>query len=263
MAYPFKTTGPEDPADLAGVRRDVHWALQIAASPPVEQRFVTYEPERALFQSEPLPKSGARAALRVADLSVVALDGQGREEAVFPLDGATLDEGMSWMSTQLTRLEGDDVACKRPEGILPFHPVARGGLFLLTERENLVHLSRWCHNGFAVVDRQRAARKPDAELRCWANGPYLSFPFGALDDPETVHAGFCLGDRHVAAPYFFVMARGARRVEYEGPGMWMKVPGEFTGTVLPGGDVVVAGDASAQEDLVKKFFEASLQAVNG
>jgi hypothetical protein len=272
MSQAFKSVGPEDPNELAHACRDVHWALQIPAGvgsalpsePYAAQTNLTFS-SGGVLQSRPLPKSGARGGLRLTDLHVLALDADGAEKASFALDGNTLDEGFGWLSEQLGALEGGDVPCARPEGIIPFHPVARGGLFLLTDREPLLQLVRWFESADSVLADMRAAHDGASALQVWPGGPYFSFGTGADDDDASAHVGFCPGDRTFAAPFFFVQApKGSppdRR--YDGPGMWMHIPGQFTGAVLPGPDVVGAGDAAAQEKLVRTFLGAGLATVEG
>lgn len=80
-----------------------------------------------------------------------------------------------------------------------------------------------------------------------------------LEPKDRIDVGFSPGDNTFGAPFLFVRCPdGPARPVYDGPGLWMRIKDQFTGAVLPGPDVVAAGDAAAQHELVRAFFQAAL-----
>jgi hypothetical protein len=265
----FEAVGHPAPSALGPTRVELHWAAQVPAAaaralvvpaPDDSHTSLEWLAGRALLAGVPTP-SGLRAALRPADLTLLALGQDDAPVAEMPLAGRTLDEALRWM-TQALRARAD-VELDRPRYEMPHHPVAEGARFA-DDRASAarVELARW----YAAADhvlRTVARDAPGASaVRCWPHHFDIATLLpGSSGAGSTVGVGLSPGDPSYPEPYFYVtpwpsppnpsppsLPAGAR---------WHR-EGWF-GAVL-GGDVVVAAEPSARGAVVGGFIDSAVRA---
>lgn len=212
---------PPDPRRLAEARLLLHWAAQPASAPG--KRLLPRQPDFSeqsfqywdglLVQGEVPAAMPFRSALRLADLSLVLIDGSPGEVQILdelPLSGQTLEEAFAWIETETAgRLDRPlESPFERP-GEMPAHPVRTGEPFPSADLEALAELDR----GFAASHRALSAlagRTPGASpVRCWPHhfdlATLITVQAGATpEEARTVGAGFSPGDGGRPLPYFYV-----------------------------------------------------------
>lgn len=212
---------PLDPRRLAEARLLLHWAAQPAAA--AGKRLLPHQPDYGeqsfeywgglLVQGEVAAAMPFRSALRLADLSLVLVDGSPGEVRILdelPLPGRTLEEAFTWIETEAAgRLDRPlESPFERP-GEMPAHPVGTGEPFPPADLEALAELDR----GFAASHRALSAlagRTSGASpVRCWPHhfdlATLITVEAGATpEEARTVGAGFSPGDGGRPLPYFYV-----------------------------------------------------------
>jgi hypothetical protein len=155
--------------------------------------------------THPLP-DGMRLGLRIADLTLVLLDGGARAE--LPLDGRADPEVCTWLGRQLAAKGLDAKGLDAPSPYaMPWHVIAVGARYSLDEQgEALAAHAAWFANANAAlagVQKELAARKLKAPpVRCWPH----HFDLDTLVDlgrGRTMGIGYCPGDEFCDEPYFY------------------------------------------------------------
>src|SRR5215831_12224905 len=105
----FEALGLPAPRSLTRARVELHWAAQLPAA--AGRSLITPAPDDShtslewlagprMLASGRLP-GGLRAALRPADLMLVALDPTGTTADELALEGRTFDEALGWLAGRL------------------------------------------------------------------------------------------------------------------------------------------------------------------
>ncbi len=243
-------------AALRDARLQVHHAAQLAAAPG-----------KALAEPEPdwghtalvwlagagalagPPIGGRRAALRPADLMLLLVDGDGREQAARPLAGTDLAGGLAWLAD----LFGAELPPIRKD--IPPHPVAGGAPFALSHPGAFREIHRLFAGTAAILDG-----RPGGPVRCWPHHFDIA-RLHVLDpslDPEearSVGYGMTPGDDQYPDPYWYVTPW-----PYPDPAALADLPAGawhtegWVGGVLHAAEVVPAVD---QRAVVEGFFAAA------
>jgi hypothetical protein len=136
---------------------------------------------------------GHRAALRVADLAIVAEGG-----AVLPLAGKTLDEGTRWLADRL-----GVPALMRPVHDLPVHPIATGAPFSGDDAPARLEIARWLATADTVLRTIASENEPASAVRLWPHHFDIATLL-SLGEGRTIGVGLSMGDASYAEPYFYV-----------------------------------------------------------
>jgi hypothetical protein len=261
----WQNLGRVAPAALADTRAQLHWAAQVLAACAdrwIEPRAddghtaMEWDAARGALVGQATP-SGARLALRVADLTLI-----GREE--LPLTGHSLPEAMSWADRQLAAAAGEAPrGAAAREYDMPAHAVAQAAPFA-PDGEALAELARWYADGDLVL-RDIAARDEGATaVRCWPH----HFDIAAIlyldrdrppESARQIGFGLSPGDQHHAEPYFYVTPSPIE-VDVTFPplpsgGRWQR--SGFTGAVLLASDLLQQGPPDGQHERARAFFDAA------
>lgn len=271
---------PRTAAGLTHARNRLHWAAQIPASigytfarpeadwshTSLTGRFVDDAYVLVSWPAEDI--AGMRAGLRLHDVTLLAFDAAHVPIATFALEGTTLEDGYAWLAAQVQR-HGAPAAkpLVRPDHELPHDDVADGAPFTF-ERPACRALADW----YACAEhtlRVVVPRYPEASpIRCWPHHFDLATLL-TLDpecDPEvarSIGAGFVPGDSSYGEPYFYVTPwpypEAPKLPMLEG-GHWHE-EGWF-GAVLPGSELLDAGDAPEQVAYLLQFLESAIEAAH-
>ncbi|MDX1577069.1 MAG: hypothetical protein R3266_01235 [Gemmatimonadota bacterium] len=272
----WKPLGSVAPPALGPTRIELHWAVAAveqvgkALVPKAEDlRHLALRWDEGLEALVTAPvKTGARAALRPATASLLALDADGRTVEGWVLTRRKLVEALAWVRARFTALTGEKPDWPALRDDLPASPLAEGGSFSAAGPAHH-ELARWFADAAAVLEPVAAEHDPAGPVLCWPHHFDIAtrLDFEPEADPEqarSVGLGLSPGDGDLSEPYFYVLpwpepdAGGLRALD--GPGE--AVTEGFVGWRLPGSDLV-ALDGSAQEEAARRFLREGLSAAKG
>ena len=218
---PWRRLDDQDPATLEETRRLAHWAVQlvcpvgsqlVSPAPDYSHTALTWLDEPGLLATHPVGAARWRAALRVADLTVVLTDADGRTTDALPLAGRTLEEGLEWINQMVaSRVDGvPDKALELVGYTMQAHPVKDGARFA-GDPEKLAALEHWFRNAAHLLEAVRAEESAAGPVRCWPHHFDIA-TLATFDGPEVdaEHArslgfGMSPGDDTYAQPYWYVL----------------------------------------------------------
>ncbi|MCB9931974.1 MAG: hypothetical protein H6841_00970 [Planctomycetes bacterium] len=266
------------PDALAEARLQAHYAVQALAAAgssllkPTEDDSHTacewYDRVQSLVGGE-IP-GGLRAALRLRDLRLLLLTKDGVELASTPLEGRTLQQGITWLAASLTEQSGAlRPALKPPAYQLPEHPLAGEAAFQVPAA-SASELATW----YANADRALqfvAAREPEAlQVRCWPHHFDMATllkldPYQPREKARTIGVGMSPGDDAIRQPYFYLTPWPYPKTDnlpgLTGGGTWHRKG--WTGAVLTGAKLVSADSAERQVETLTGFIDSALSACRG
>jgi hypothetical protein len=220
MAY--ERLGSVAPTGLVAARIQLHWAAQLAAA--VGNRLLPARPDDShsslewlrdggVLAGEPTPTGPRlRSALRVADLTLLLLDGSGEELDGWALDGRTLTAAVGWLNDAVARALGNPPAnpltLRRYDG-MPDHAVAASGGVFDVGADALAELARWYANADRTLRAIASSRSDGSPVRCWPHhfdiATLLTLE-GSGEEARTIGVGMSPGDGSYAEPYWYVNA---------------------------------------------------------
>jgi hypothetical protein len=287
----WKVLGNVDAQHLVNARLQLHWAALLAAT--VGKRLLPPQPDfsqqsfewieraggasgggGALVQGEVAGPRPFRIGIRLADLTLVLLDGEGAALRELKLSGQTVAEAHAWLAAEIDNLlEAPlDPPLESP-GLsteMPAHPVGTGRRFTLADSAPFAEVACWFANADGML-REIAARESGASpVRCWPHHFDLAtlIPLETGTTPEslrTVGAGLSPGDGGRAVPYFYVTLwpypkspKASELPALAGGGTW-NTEG-WMGAVLEAGAISTAGSGEGQEGQVREFLASAVAA---
>lgn len=273
----WQTLGQPPPSTLGEARGQLHWAAQVIASvgytlvEPVPDwshtSLVWHDALGALASQLTSNPPHFRAALRLADLTLLLLDEQGNTYSTFALDGRTLDEGYAWLASAIAALTNAETppSLVRPDHEMPAHPTGEGAPFSLERPETFAELARWFANADRVLQALSASIPEAVAVLVWPHHFDIALEFASPSEKEaeaaqTIGVGMEPGDAYYAEPYWYITPGPApddpNRPPLEGEGFW-RTEG-WLGAVLTGSTLVAAGGAKEQAERVQAFIRSVL-----
>lgn len=215
-------TGAPSPGRLSDARLQLHWAAQIVAAvghnllparPDDSQSNLGWSARYDALVGH-LVAGELRAGLSLPDLRLLLLDPHDRLLCDRPLDGRTLNDGLSFFTSATTQISGSPPAAplKLRDYQMPPHPVAEGESFSLSDRAAFAELARWYAVARSAVAGAIGAFPKTSPLRCWPH----HFDLAALieldpgQSPErarTIGVGLSCGKAWRRAQVFFTISR--------------------------------------------------------
>jgi len=272
----WQRLGQVDPADLRGARLQAHWAAQVLSAagetfaphvPDTSHTAMVWDADGGALVGRTLPDAGGcRIALRVADLVLLLLAGDGTALAELALAGHTLAQAYRWTGDTVARhtRAARARALVHPGYELEPHPLASNGRF---ERDpGLPELARWYANAALALRRLERETPSAGEVLCWPHhfdmATLLTLEVDRAGDAvRTVGVGFSPGDDFIRMPYWYVN-HGPETDRTDLPvlaeGEWFT--DGWIGAVLRGDALVAAGDASDQEGRLRAFLASAVPA---
>jgi len=267
--------GQVAPRDLRGAREQAHWAAQVIAA--TGETFCAHEADTshtsmgwdtalAGLVGRALPGEAAcRIGLRVPDLALCLLGSDGVPRAELPLAGRTLPEAYRWISEAIRAATHGalDKPLIHPGFELPEHALAHGGRF--AREPGLAELARWFGNADGALRRLAQQTRGAGPVLCWPHHFDIASLIGIETGQDgraarTVGAGLSPGDASIDEPYLYVNhspATSRRALPPLAAGEWIRE--RWVGAALRGGQIVAAGDAAAQEGLLRAFLASAVQ----
>ena len=206
--------GAVPPADLVGARLEAHWTAQIASA--FGTTLLTRAPDDSHTSLEWLDghgalasqaARGARAGLRIADLTLLVVRGDD-VEADHPLEGQTIEDGLGWLSDVAARVSGEAQHLAWGDYDLPERKGGASGP-VAVDRAALGELARWYSCADSILRGLVARTENASAVRCWPHhfdiATLISLgPGEGGKEPRTVGVGMTPGDSSYAEPYFYV-----------------------------------------------------------
>jgi len=260
---------PSQATLLTDARGQTHHAAQFATAAGIS--YLQHEADDSHTNLEWLPALGAlashvvpgtnpfRLAVRVADLTLLVLDGGGAVTSSIALHGQTIAGAAAWIRARLTELGADGRRYTLSRHyVIPAHPVGDGAAFDTSDRTNFEQLSRW----FAcAADELTALRSSTgaSDVRCWPH----HFDIAVLIDlgaGRSIGVGLEPGDGYYDEPYFYVNMHpqppaAALTAGLDGNGRWHTR--EWIGAVLPGSRVI---NGDGQRTQISAFLHSAVTA---
>ncbi len=279
MTNEWRTLGNPPPESLSDARLQLHHCAQIAAAVGI----FLLEPESddghtnlgwsddlgALVSHATADERPFQAAIRVADLTLLLLDSDGRAANRFPLSGTKLHQGYEWLASAIETFTGKPPsnAIAPPPFDLPFHPVAVDETISGEPKEALEELARWFSNADQVLRRVSSERENASDVRCWPHHFDIAAtiqidPHESPEQARSIGLGMTPGDSSYPEPYYYVSPYPApkdpERPRLSGGGEW-HTEGWF-GAALPATKLLEGGSGSEQGRRTQRFLESAIEA---
>jgi len=281
LALPTSTITPVLGPALHDARLQLHHAAQLAAAagisflaPRTDDSHTTLEwipSVRALASALVEAEKPFRVAVRPHDLSLLLLDGTGREQRAMSLHAQTLSAAAQWLARGVASRGAPKVRFTLDRHYeIPDHPVAHGAPFDATSVQYFDELSRWFGQGWLVLEGLRESTSAATAVRCWPHHFDITtlIPLerngGAIT--KSIGVGLEPGDSSYDEPYWYVNAYPAPEIRGDstlpalaGGGQWHRR--DWIGAVLRA--QVMPADAQAQECAVRDFIASGVAAFRG
>jgi hypothetical protein len=268
--------GQVAPRVLGGAREQAHWAAQVIAA--TGETFLAHEDDTShtsmswdaglsALVGRPLPGEAAcRIAVRVPDLSLCLLGPGDAPRAELALDGRSLADAYGWASEtiRVATRGAHDRPLLHPGFELPEHPLAKDGRF--ARDPGLTELARWFGNVDAALRKLARRTRGAGPVLCWPHHFDIATrieiePGRSGHAARTVGAGLSPGDASIDEPYLYVNhwpPTSRRALPPLVAGEWIREG--WVGAALRGSQLVAAGDAAAQEGLLRAFLASAVSA---
>ena len=208
----WRNIGSVDAKRLAQSRLEAHWAAQLASAfgttlhePCPGDAHTNLEWLEGHDALASRPVGDYRAALRVADLSLMVLRGNDAIVAL-ELEGQTVESGLAWLSEAAQTSYGTSTLLAWGNYQLPER--AAGNAPFAVDRTALGELTRWFSSSNAMLREFAARHEGASEVRCWPHhfdiATLLTLDPPGMPDGRTVGVGMTPGDTDYAEPYFYV-----------------------------------------------------------
>jgi hypothetical protein len=245
-----------DRAQLHAARVHAHFAAQwlaraarayIPARADDDHTNLGWDDALAGFVTHALP-DGARLGLRLADVTLAVLEGEGANPSgMLPLDGCGDAQARAWLGRQMAARGLDPDALDAPS---PYEMPAPGSVAVYAAvalAEFLGMLAAWYSNANAALGAVRTdiiARHLDAPpVRCWPHHFDLD-TLVTVAPGRTTGVGFSPGDDFYDEPYFYVSLYPAPDVtslpRLPAIGHWHATP--FTAAIATASRIAEAAD---------------------
>lgn len=274
----WQTVGTPSPSELAEARAVVRYAARIVAqhgraraSAPHEGGELEWLEDHQVLAG-PLggAESATRAALRVAELTLLLLDAEGNILKTYPLDGATAEDALAWLRNETVVREGEGTVPIAPPDAPPEPwPGGLGDALALRQRASFAELERWYSNADHVLRNVARVTAGASRVCCAAStleiGTTLDLPAREGEAPRSVSIGMSPGgDARSAAPRFFVRPAPVEQVRelpaVTPPARWER--DEPVAIVVRSEDIVAVPDGDAQAARVQTFLDSAVPAAH-
>jgi hypothetical protein len=270
MSSRWARVGDVPATALADARLQLHHAAQLAVSaaisylaarPDDSHTALTWIAEHGALVTEPITAARQlRIGLRIANLTVHALDERNESTGSFALSGRTIAEAEAWLRATLAEAGCDETRfTSRKHYTIPMHPVASGAAFSAGAAE-LEELARYWGNAASVLEDLTRTTVGASAVCTWPHHFDIATLIELAGEPRrTVGVGQSPGDDSYAEPYWYVGPYPYPPVEalpaLAGLGHWHTAG--WVGAALPASAYVEAADQRAE---VTTFIDSAVAA---
>lgn len=221
-----------------------------------------------MLVGHPLP-NGLSLALHLEDLRISILDKESNPKKVIALQGKTQQEVFDELKHNLADLAVDVSGFKNKlHYIIPGHPLDKGAVFSATNEFNFIENANYRYNASIVLNKIAQLFEQNDAIRIWPH----HFDTGAFfvvsknekgEATKTIGIGLAFPDSMVNEPYYYLsfwFEKPLECVENLQPvnaGKWM-IP-NWNGAILKYSEILKAGTASKQHEMVKTFFNSGIE----
>ncbi len=227
-----------------------------------------YIPEGNLLLGNEMP-NGIRVALQLTELKLYILDSHGNTKKLISLEGKTQNNVFVELSQNLADLGVDITNFKNELHYdIPSHPVNMGAEFLIKNKNAFIENSNYRNNAKIVLNEIAKVFKQDEPIRIWPHhfdtGAFYVIKKNEKEEmTQTMGIGFAIPDSMIDEPYYYLSfwsanpVEGLEKLPALEEGNWM-MP-DWNGAVLKHTDIIEAGSADKQHELVKMFYESGIK----
>ena len=227
-----------------------------------------YIPEEDLLIGNSLP-NGMRVALHLSELKLLVLDEENKPKKVIQLNGKTKNEVFVELAQNLADV-GIDVTNLKNElhYEIPSHPLDEGAVFSIKDKKYFVENALHRHNAKIVLNEIATLFEQNEPIRIWPHhfdtGAFYVMSKNSIGEAtQTIGIGLAIPDSMIDEPYYYLSfwsanpVKGLEKLPTLDAGNWM-MP-NWNGAVLKHSEILKAGSADKQHELVKSFYKSGIQ----
>jgi len=229
-----------------------------------------FVPDRDMFVGNAMP-GGLRVALQITDLRISILDQENDIKKDIYLEGKTKHEVFDELKQNLSGL-GVDVSSFKNElhYEIPAHAIEQGAVFSINDKRYFTENAIYRHNAKIVLNEIAGIFEQDEPIRIWPHhfdtGAFFAISKNKKGEAtQTIGIGLAIPDSMVDEPYYYLSfwsekpEEGLDKLKPLGAGKWM-MP-DWNGAVLKHSEILKAGTAIGQHELVKSFFNSGIKKI--
>lgn len=224
--------------------------------------------DNELLVGNALP-NGIKVALHLSDMKLNILDKENKVKKIIGLNGKTKQKVFGELSQSLADLGVDVTSLKNELHYeIPEHSLETGSVFSIKNKSDFIENSKYRHNAKMVFNEIGKLFEHQELIRIWPH----HFDTGAFytvsknekgEATQTIGIGMAIPDSMVEEPYFYLSFwsekpfKSIENITALHAGKWM-MP-EWNGAILRHSEILEAGSADNQYELVLNFFTNGIE----
>lgn len=265
--------------DLSDALQQQHHATQFIAmvgrhlipqQPDDSNTNMEFTPEKDMLIGNALP-NGLRLALKLSEMELSIVDEANIVKKIIILEGKTKQKVFVELAQNLADLGVDVTEFKNELHYeIPSHQLDKGSVFSINNKNDFIENSKYRHNAKIVLNEIGKLFEQQELIRIWPH----HFDTGAFytisknkkgEASKTIGIGLAIPDSMVEEPYYYLSfwsekpIEGIENITALDAGKWM-MP-NWNGAVLRHSEILDAGSAEGQYELVSNFFTSGIDAL--
>lgn len=224
-------------------------------------------PKKDILLGNDMP-NGMRVALQLSEMKLNILDKENKVKKIIGLDGKTKQRVFGELSQSLADLGVDVTSLKNELHYdIPEYRLEKGSVFSVKNKSDFIENSKYRHNAKIVLNEIGKLFEYQELIRIWPH----HFDTGAVytisknekgEATQTIGIGMAIPDSMVEEPYYYLSFwsekpfKGIENIVALHAGRWM-MP-KWNGAILRHSEILEAGSADNQYELVSNFFTNGL-----
>ena len=242
----------------------------ISQQPDDSNTNMQYLPDQELLAGNEL-SNGLGLALHLTDLKLCFVDQAGKCKNEISLVGKSKLQVFEELNKVLAGL-GIDVSNFKNElhYEIPSHKLDSGGSFIITDSKLFEENIKYRHNAELIMNNLVTLYPNTSSVRVWPHhydtGSLLSVAYNEKGElSKSIGLGWAIPDGMVDEPYYYLSfwsdkpIEGFDKLPSLDAGDWM-MP-NWNGGILKHSDLLKAGSASKQHELVKSFYHSGINMI--
>lgn len=208
-------------SSLTDNRIQLHYAIQYIAAvgsalatpqPDYSHTTLHWDPTQQLFIGVPIQtRQPFHIALDPVNLILFVLDQGGNTLTQLPLQGKTLEAGLTWLKAEIAKCGADAekvIFLTYPPDDFPDHAIAHGVPFHLNGVAERKKLTRYYHETDRALGAIAAQTPGASPVHIWPHhfdmATLITVPGETNGEPRSIGVGFSPGDTSYNEPYWYV-----------------------------------------------------------